>query len=113
MWTKEVPTVSGLYYRTPTHPTDATYTLREKNAVELVHVTFNEIRHTITCTVLYSSASHSPFEAKLTNKYSISEKYHIEGKYFWNNFTFPSPPSDDYFPRDYVDDLEEVKSYVG
>jgi len=107
MWNKEIPIMSGVYYRTLANPSkNIEYDTKDASQVELVHIIFNEITHRITSTVLYSSAS----DFIPINKYAVVDRHNLEGKYLYKPFTFPSPPSIEYFPRDYMDDYEEIQT---
>lgn len=106
MWSKEIPTTSGLYYRFPS-PSVARSATLVVSGLELVHFSFNEINHRVTCTILYTQGN----ESCPTTKYAIYEKYTLEGKYMWKEFNWPSTPNQDYFPRDFIDD-EDVKEEV-
>ncbi len=116
MWSKEIPTTSGLYYRFPSAShsncsNSQAYSSVARSAtpgcVELVHFSFNEINHRVTCTILYTQGN----ESCPTTKYAIYEKYNLEGKYMWKVFNWPVSPNTEYFPRDFIDD-EDVKEEV-
>jgi len=107
MWTKEIPTTSGLYYRFPS-ASHSNCSNSQSSSLELVHFSFNEITQRVTCTILYAQGNE---KCPLT-KYAIYEKYSLEGKYMWKEFNWPASPNTDYFPRDFIDDDEDVKEEV-